>query len=303
MRRLEIPRFIKNAFSAGSYHSRYGWQQINGQRQPFLEFIFAFAFLSAFAALIDYVSTSYTMGFRLFIYMLNIPVIVFASPCLMLAVQSAFDKSGKQAIPILRASVPWIGRYLYTNAHSSFVFWVPIGFLYIMYRFQSINMPVSNEYDYLQRIVWGVIFVLAATYLHTRTALAPYLAIHNNIQATLAITVSFRLSRGGDFWCVFGVLLFASIPPIFVMGTVFGLSHFFGMLHLDSMLGGSIHFIGLGLQGIRILLIPSLYSLHQESYSDSGIAAVARGVPSILQPFPWVSMISMSTWRRFRRGI
>ena len=303
MRLLEIPRFIKNVFDKGSFHLRYGWRKINDQPRPFLEFIFAFAFLSAFAAFIDYVATPYTIRSRLPVYMLNVPVIVFASPCLMLAVQSAFDKSGKRAIPVLGSSLPWVGRYLYTNAHSSVVFWVPIGLLYLMYRFQSINIPLSSDYDYLQRIVWGSIFVLAAIYLHTRTALAPYLAIHNNIQATLAITVSFRLSRGGDFWRVLGVLLFASIPPIVVMGALLGLAQFLGILHLDRMSARSLHFIGLVLQGIRLLLIPSLYSLHQERFSDSGVASVAQGVPYALRPFPWFSMMAMSMLRRFQRLI
>ncbi|MCL0043173.1 hypothetical protein M1N17_01870 [Dehalococcoidia bacterium] len=300
---LEIPQFVKSVFCSGSFHLRYGWRQINTQPRPFLEFVFGFAFLSALAAFIDYFATPDTIGSRLPFYMLNIPVVVFASPCLMLAVQSAFDKSGKQAIPVLWSSLPWVGRYLYTNAHSSVVFWVPIGLLYFMYRFQSINMPVSTDYDYLQRIVWGAIFVLTGIYLHTRTALAPYLAIHNNIQATLAITVSFRLSSGGDFWRVLGVLLFASIPPIVVMGALLGLGELFGILHLERVSAISLHFIGLVLQGIRLLLIPSLYSLHQERYSDSGISSVARGVPYVLRPFPWFSMISMSMLRRLQRVI
>jgi hypothetical protein len=75
-------------------------------------------------------------------------------------------------------ALTWVPRYLWTNAHTSAIFWVPIGILMLARSWLETAVPLRGEVGAtIGGLCWIVIGAVALV-VHTRTLLAPFLAIH-----------------------------------------------------------------------------------------------------------------------------
>ncbi len=97
----------------------------------------------------------------------------------------------------------WLPRYLWTNLHTTVIFWVPVSALFWLHGWQQRTFPADGSADLALTVFWFTAIAALALYLHTRTLVAPFLAVHGNLPGTLAALESWRLS-GRHFARVFG---------------------------------------------------------------------------------------------------
>lgn len=196
----------------------------------------------------------------------------------------------------LREALFWLPRYLWTNAHTSLIFWVPVGLLLRLKEWQETAYPVPEASGLVAAGLWWLVIALVALGLHTRTVLAPFLAVHSELPATLATLEGWRIS-GRHFALCLATFVIGSLPVALPLA---GLG-----LALMSQLPPAeraTFFIALpnlllvGIQLVRPVLIPALYFLQEDLWSaeladraQTGgppVPAVARTLLALTRPLP-----------------
>jgi hypothetical protein len=149
--------------------------------------------------------------------------------------------------------MPWVPRYLWTNAHTSVIFWVPMGALVVLQGF--ISEPLEGNVTAHQVAAAGmsVVLVLTGLVLHSHTLLAPFLAVHGDMPGTLAALESWRLARR-HLPLVVSTLVLASLPAAIPLALIAGV---LALLYSEApMLAIAVpYFTGVVLQCIRLPLI------------------------------------------------
>ena len=191
--------------------------------------------------------------------------LVFALPWITVAVapsvlMHAVDAGHRgEKVNIFQASgrgIPRVPLYVWTNVHTTAMFWIPVGGL-ILLRATGPGHMVPDA-------VWFLAIGVVALHQHVRTMLAPYLAIHGELGGTRAALHSWRLG-GRHFWSLLATFL-VSVAPVGVPLAVFYLLlEFFGPKPLSAALLAASAQIGwVVVQAIRPVLIPSLHSLYED---------------------------------------
>ena len=102
-------------------------------------------------------------------------------------------------------------------------------------------------------------------FLHTRTLLAPFLAVHADLAATLAALEAWRLS-GRHFSLCLATLILGSLPvgvPVVLL--------LLGSLSVSGVgLGAAPTFAWVVIQAIRPVLVPSVYALFCDLWDADG---------------------------------
>jgi hypothetical protein len=157
------------------------------------------------------------------------------------------------------------------------VFWVPVGALLMLRDRLGAGMDIG----------WWLLIGALAVYLHTRTLLAPFLAVHANLPATLAALEAWRLSARAFRTCL-TTLLAGSLPLALPLGLL-ALVVFASLPQpvreaLEPALPDLAY---AGIQVIRPLLIPATYLLFRDLW-DAELARRATDgsppVPMLLRP-------------------
>ncbi|MBI2887445.1 MAG: hypothetical protein HYY02_09570 [Chloroflexi bacterium] len=198
----------------------------------------------------------------LLIFLLDSTTAVVGPVVFMMAVGAAYREQVLSLRQVAARAVPWLPRYLWTNVHTSAIFWLPVGGLLAAERWLGEQILSSGGLDSLAVLFLGVLTLCLAVYLHSRTLLAPFLAVHSNLPGTRAAWESWRLS-GQHLPLVVGTFIAASaplaLPLVLALGALLSNSH-------ATATGGEMlpHLVGVAIQLVRLTLIPAAYMLYRD---------------------------------------
>jgi hypothetical protein len=205
--------------------------------------------------------------------------LVFVLPCITaivapVAVMHAVDagRAGEQisVVEATRRGVPWVPRYLWTNVHTTALFWVPVGALLLLRSFSPLGSLVPSA-------IWIGVIGIVAVHQHVRTVLAPYLAVHGDLGGTHAALASWQLG-GQHFWRLLGTFAIGSAPVAVPLLLAYGLAARFGPLPLSAALVAASAQLGwVGVNSVRPVLIPALHVLYEEICAEQGLPGAGAG--------------------------
>lgn len=157
-----------------------------------------------------------------------------------------------------RQGLRWVPRYVWTNCHSTLIFWGPVGALLLLRE-----ALIPNDGGVLWAAGWLAI-VACALYLHCRTLLAPFLAVHADLPATVAIVEGWRLS-GRHFGVCFWTFVLGTLPVALALGIAMGLASALVSPETWARLErGAADLAWVGVHAVRPLLVPALYCLYKQ---------------------------------------
>jgi hypothetical protein len=210
----------------------------------------------------------------------------FAPIVVMEAAAKGYEKKRVSFIEATKEAAPWFPRYMWTNVHTSLIFWVPVQCLL---RLESLWREYSDPSEGLSlifSITWTILIVATGLYLHTRTVLAPYLAIHSNLPGTIATVTSWRIS-GHYFWETLSVFLSGVLPVLILLaGLGFAFLVATGWLEYLVLYSDILSAAGVAVlaQWTRPLLIPAIHTFYVDVWR---IETKRRGIPTSAS-LPWI---------------
>jgi hypothetical protein len=176
-------------------------------------------------------------------------------------------------------ALSWLPRYLWTNVHTSVVFWGAIGLLLLLRGWQQQMLPVAGAAAELGlNSLWGLVLGATALYLHARTLLAPFLAVHADLPATLAALEAWRLSGRALVPCL-STLIVAGVPLLLML--LLGV----GVLlappaELRPAVGSALpELLSAAIQIVRPVLIPATYWLYTDLWEAERARRRWQGAP------------------------
>ena len=187
-------------------------------------------------------------------------------------------------------------RYLWTNLHTSAIFWVPVSLLSAMAAWRGSVFPLEGAAEpAVSAISFASIFAVGL-YLHSRTLLAPCLAVHGDLPGTLAALESWRLS-GKCGWRVFSTFIAASAPVVVAFAIVLAMSlaTLENAPHARMVLLATLPLLpSLAIQFIRPLLYPATYALFEDLWGEERSQRARYGEPAT----PWLArgLLRLSSW-------
>jgi hypothetical protein len=200
------------------------------------------------------------------ISVLPIITMVVAPVVLMHAVDAGRGGERIGVVEATRRGMPWVPRYVWTNVHTTILFWVPVGALVLLWE----RSPLG---PWLPTVVWVAVIGLVALHQHVRTVLAPYLAVHGELGGTRAALTSWELG-GRHFWLLLGTFVLGSLPVAAPLGVAYLILEHFGPDPLSAALLAASWQLGwVGVQSTRGVLIPALHNAYEDLY---GAGALSR---------------------------
>jgi hypothetical protein len=193
-----------------------------------------------------------------------LPVItmVVAPVVLMHAVDAGRSGERISVLEATRRGVPWVPRYVWTNVHTTVLFWVPVGTLVLLWE----RSPLGAL---LPTVVWVAVIATVALHQHVRTVLAPYLAVHGELGGARAALTSWELG-GRYFWELLGTFVLGSGPVAVPLMLGFVVIERFGPSSLSAaLLAASWQLVWVGIQSTRGLLIPTLHTAYEDVSRES----------------------------------
>jgi hypothetical protein len=200
-----------------------------------------------------------TPWFQALVSALPVITMVVAPVVLMHAVDAGRGGERIGVLEATRRGVPWVPRYIWTNVHTTVLFWVPVGALVLLWE----RSPLGAL---LPTVVWVVVIGSVALHQHVRTVLAPYLAVHGDFGGTRAALTSWELG-GRHFWPLLGTFVLGSVPIALPLAVGFAAVERFGPDPLSAALLAASWQLGwVGVQSTRGLLIPALHTAYEGLY-------------------------------------
>lgn len=190
-------------------------------------------------------------------------------------------------------ALPWVPRYGWTNVHTTLIFWVPVGILVEARALQEGLAPLEGILGTLVGVLWWVLTGAVGLFLHTRTMLAPFLAVHGDQPATLAALEAWRLS-GRFFGRFLATLLAGALPVALPMAAAAGIAAVaLAGPALAAFWAAAQDLVWVGIQIVRPLLIPALYMLYRDVWPAELQRRDVEGAP----PVPLVARILLRITR------
>lgn len=190
-------------------------------------------------------------------FLLPVITMVVAPVVLMYAVDAGHDGERIGVLEATRRGVPSVPKYVWTNVHTTVLFWVPVGTLVLLRDYSPLG-------DVIPAAVWIAVIGTVAIHQHVRTVLAPYLAIHGNLDGRQAALASWHLG-GRYFWLLLGTFVVASLPVALPLGVAFAIAERFGPDPLAAALLAVSWQLGwVGVQSTRPVLIPALHTVYED---------------------------------------
>lgn len=175
----------------------------------------------------------------------------------------------------------WTPRYLWTNAHTSLIFWPLVVLLFEAREWQQAALPLAAPGDFVVDLLWWLAIGLAALYLHVRTLLAPFLAVHSDLPATLATLEGWRLS-GRHFMLCLWTFVLAILPvglPVLLAGL--WLLNALPGEGLQAFLVTAPDFFAAAIQAVRPVLIPAVFLLYKDLWQVEQERRQREGSPEL----------------------
>ncbi|MBV9326393.1 MAG: hypothetical protein JO352_21725 [Chloroflexi bacterium] len=187
---------------------------------------------------------------------------VVAPVVLMHAVDAARGGERIGVLEATRRGVPWVPRYVWTNVHTTVLFWVPVGALVLLWEWSPLGARLPTA-------VWITVIAMVALHQHVRTVLAPYLAVHGELGGTRAALRSWELG-GRHFWQLLGTFVLGSGPVALPLIVAFLMIERFGPNPLSAALLAIVwQLVWVGVQSTRGLLIPALHTAYEDVSRES----------------------------------
>ncbi len=222
------------------------------------------------------------------LYLLRSITVVLGTLAVMVMVAYHVQGRALSLVQASRIGLRWVFRYLWTNAHTSLIFWIPFTALVWLHARQQDFLPLGDGVQPLADVVWWAATGAVALAIHTRTMLAPFLAVHGDLPGTLATWESWRMS-GRRFWLCLGTLVLASAPVALPLGIVGG-----GLLLALPTGPRALLLLALPdltwatIQLIRPFLIPAVYALYTDfwgtDHNSRALAALTSQTPLLTRP-------------------
>ena len=253
-----------------------------------------FAAPAALAAVLTVLEAGEAPGGSVALFALNAISSSVAPVVIMVTVAAGFAKESLGVAEAIRRGLAWLVRYLWTNVHTTVVFWVPVGALVILFRWQGEFAPLDATGQTIAGFFWFLGIGVVALYVHSRTLLAPFLAVHENMPGTLAALESWRLS-GRYFPKVFGVFIVSSAPTAIPLAVVIvGL-----LLLLDdgpksTMLAMIPSLTWVAIKFVRPFLVTAVYPLQKELWIEERRRRDKQGHPAV--PRVLVPLVKLSAF-------
>ena len=200
---------------------------------------------------------------------------------IMVTVAAGFAKERLGVVEAVRRGFAWLLRYLWTNAHTTVIFWVPVGALILLFNWQGESAPLDATGQTVADLFWFLGIGVVALYVHSRTLLAPFLAVHENMPGTLAALESWRLS-GRYFPKVFGVFIVSSAPTAVPLAIVI-----IGLLLLldggpkSTMLTMIPSLTWVAIKFVRPFLVTATYPLQKDLWIEERRRRDEHGHPTL----------------------
>jgi hypothetical protein len=186
-------------------------------------------------------------------------------------------------------ALTWVPRYFWTNVHTTIVFWVPIGLLLELGAWKAAMVtPSAGMLGPLADGLWWLLIAIVALCLHTRTLLAPFLAVHADLPGTLAALEAWRLS-GRNFGLCLATFVFACLPTALPIGAVaLTLAVTLPGPVLGMLLAAWPNLVWVGNQMVRPVLIPAVYALYNDLWRGELARRAQDGEPATPRPLCWL---------------
>jgi hypothetical protein len=251
---------VDHAWAAGYGNLRQGLAITRQQPGLYVKLVLLYSLPPLFAAGLVLYGPKDTLWSQPLVSLLPLITMVVAPVVLMLAVDAG---SGGERIGVLEATrrgVPWVPRYVWTNMHTTVLFWVPVGALVLLWERSPLGSLVPAA-------VWVAVIGTVALHQHVRTMMAPYLAVHGDLGGTRAALTSWELG-GQHFWHLLGTFVLGSLPIALPLGVAYLLAEHFGPDPLSAALLAASWQLGwVGVQSTRPLLIPALHTAYEDLYA------------------------------------
>lgn len=206
---------------------------------------------------------------------------------------------------LLRASLtafPWLPRYVWTNMHTSVVFWVPVGLLLQARGWQRALAPLEGWLLPATDLLWWLAIGAVGLLMHTRTLLAPFLAVHGDLPGTMAALEAWRLS-GRHFVVCLSTLVVAGLPVALPLGCLaLTLVLTLPAAALAAFSAALPNLVWAAIQAVRPVLIPALYELYNDLWAaervrrrregEPRVPAFARVLLALTRPLPHLGRLS-----------
>ena len=188
----------------------------------------------------------------------------------------------------------WLPRYIWTNLHTTMIFWVPVGILTVgLISFQRLTFAETFPGGLIS-IFWVVVIGGTGIYVHSRTLLAPFIAVHGNVPGSLAALESWRVS-GRMFGPVFATFVISAGPIAVPLAAVFmGFYLTLAGLALDVFAATLVAQVWIAVNLIRPPLVAATYALYTEVWADELERRAQLGHPATPALVRW--LIDMSWW-------
>jgi len=272
---------------AGFHYLRRGLAVLRWSPWLYVAVLAAFAAPAALAAVLTVSDLPGGFGRTALLWSLNAVSATVAPPVVMLMVAAGHRREPSRFLPAIAAGLRWLPRYLWTNLHTTVIFWVPVSAAIWLLNWQQRTFPLDGAAGTAATVLGVLAIVALGLYLHTRTLLAPFLAVHGNLPGTLAAIESWRLS-GRQFARVFGAFIVPSAP----VAVPLGLLILAAWLVLgdtperrDALLAMWPSLTWVFIKFIRPVLIAAVYCLHRDLWDDAVDGPRAHAA----RPLPWLS--------------
>jgi hypothetical protein len=201
-----------------------------------------------------------TPWYQPLVSLLPIITMVVAPVVLMHAVDAGRVGERIGVLEATRRGVPYVPLYVWTNVHTTLLFWIPVGTLVLLWE----RSPLG---PWLPTVVWVAVIGLVALHQHVRTVMAPYLAVHGELDGTRAALMSWELG-GRHFWQLLGTFVLGSVPVALPLGAAFLVIEHWGPDPLSAALvAASWQLAWVGIQSTRGLLIPALHTAYENVWT------------------------------------
>jgi hypothetical protein len=251
---------VDHAWIAGWWNFRRGLDITRQQPDLYLKLVLLYSLPPLVAAGLVLYGPRNTPWYQPLVSLLPLITMVVAPVVLMHAVDAGRGGERIGVLEATRRGVPWVPRYVWTNVHTTILFWVPVGTLVLLWE----RSPLG---PWLPTVVWVVVIGLVALHQHVRTVLAPYLAVHGELGGTRAALTSWELG-GRHFWNLLGTFVLGSLPVALPLGLAFLIIERFGPDPISAALLAASWQLGwVGVQSTRGLLIPALHTAYEDLYS------------------------------------
>ena len=283
-------------WAAAIRYTHRGLRVLRASPWQYVQILSAFAAPAAVAAYVTASDVPEGFGRSALLYVLNAISASAAPVVVMTAVAAGFHGVTLGFIRAMRQGLWWLLRYLWTNAHTSVIFWLPTLVLLNLFEWQRRAAPVEGGAGVAVTAAWVVLIGSVALYVHSRTLLAPFFAVHGNLPATLATIESWRMS-GRRFPVVFSTFVVSSAPTAVPLAVVFTTLAF----TLDEPTGTRAVYMAMlpslvwvAIKVVRPFLITATYGLYTDLWDEEQRRREEHGAPPV--PLLARPLLAISRW-------